>query len=125
MELQLLHDMQASQSVEDWIRQKVEGLEDGMRLETVMRFMGMAVDAEEFLQEAAVRAWELVERERWWKAEYGSWQEFKNGCGLGESMVDVMQRRGTTKRMKRRIEVEAAEVGGRRDEWKGGRGKDR
>ena len=115
MELQLLHDMQASQSVEDWIRQKVEGLEDGMRLETVMRFMGMAVDAEEFLQEAAVRAWELVEREKWWKAEYGSWQEFKNGCGLGESMVDVMQRRGTTERLKRRFEVEAAQVWGGRE----------
>ncbi len=43
MELQLLHDVQASQSVEGWIREKVEGLDDRKRLEAIVQDCFMPV----------------------------------------------------------------------------------
>ena len=44
-----------------------------------MGTLGRAVDAEEILQGAALEEWRLVEREEWWRAEYGSREEFAKG----------------------------------------------
>ena len=49
--------------VKSWILENVIGLDDRERLSTVIKFMCMAIDAEEFLQEAALQAWSLIEKE--------------------------------------------------------------
>ena len=87
-------------------------MDDRERLGVVLGFVGLAADAEEILQGAALEAWRLVESEEWWRAEYGSWEEFTKGCGLGESVADLMRRKGTTERLKRKFEAEAVRAWG-------------
>ena len=108
MELQLIEPVQRGLSVEDWIQGQVAGMDCRKRLQAVLSWATKAIDAEEALQAAVVDAWMLLEREEWWRAEYTSWQEFMQCCGLGDSIAELIKRRESTEALKRKFEAEAA-----------------
>jgi len=104
--------VEGATSVEGWILRNVMGMDDEQRLRTVMRLLGMIFDAEEFLQDAAIQVWRIIEREGWWRAEYASWTHFTQTCGLGESMANLIRQKETTDRLKRKFEAEATRAWG-------------
>ena len=69
MELQLHPDVQGGQSVEGWIQETV----------VVRGHSGEGGPCRRDSAGAALEEWRLVEREEWWRAEYGSREEFAKG----------------------------------------------
>ena len=59
-----------------------------------------------------VDAWGLIEREEWWWAEYNSWEKFRQCCGVGISVADLIRRKAITEKLKRRFEANATTVWG-------------
>ena len=67
MDLQRLQSAEDGMSVADQIKKAVTRMPPGVRLDMVMKLVGMGLEADERLQDVVVEGWELVVKEEWWK----------------------------------------------------------
>src|SRR5271154_2893263 len=115
MDLELLQNLEEGMSVEEHIRMAVQRMKPDVRLDMVMKVVGMGLEAEERLHDVVAVAWELVVKEEWWRARYGTFKEFEAQSGLADSVADVIRRRKQTKAKKRSFEAMAAKLWGVKD----------
>lgn len=107
MELGLFKDIHEG-FLEKKIKNAFSSMEPKRRLNTIMNTIGIALEAEERFNEFIAEAWELVIRERWWKATYDSFEDFKLRCGLRDSLLESIEARKRTE--KRKVIFEAGAV---------------
>jgi hypothetical protein len=77
-------------SVEECMKEAVKGMDPVGRLEAAIQVIEQGLESEERLQEVISKVWELVMREEWWRARYGTVEGFKARCGVAESVSGVM-----------------------------------
>ena len=104
MELELFKDLQVK-SIETTIKTAVAGMDPIHRLKMVMETVGMALDAGERFNEFITEAWELVAREHWWKPAYKSFEAFKTGCGLADSVTESIEAKKKTEKTKATLQA--------------------
>jgi hypothetical protein len=114
MELSLGTNSQ--ESVEECMKGAVKGMDPTGRLEAAIQVIEQGLESEERSQEVVTKVWELILREEWWRARYGTVEVFKSRCGVAESVNGVIEERGKRERLKRSWERMIGES------WGGGRG---
>src|SRR5262245_59398343 len=112
MELELFKEIRTGLSMEDKIRGAVESMEPAIRLKTVMDMVGMGLEAGERLNGFVKEAWELVVKEEWWLAGYGSLEEFRAGCGVSGSVDEAIKMSENTEKKKLAFEAGALRAWG-------------
>jgi hypothetical protein len=108
MELQRLQEVKGGMSVGERIEELVKKMQPEARLDAVMKWVGMGLEAEERLQEVVVEAWETVLKNKWWKARYKTLEEFKAGSGVADGVAEVMRARRRTESRKQMFARAAA-----------------
>ena len=104
-------DAQRPESVEKLIRDMVVGLTGVERLERAMGVLGHAPDANDRALDVAAEVWDLILREEWWRALYGSVKEFTEDSGFPETLATVPKRRDDCRKLKRKYAASAARGG--------------
>ena len=102
--MELVLNVDQEQSVEECMRKAVEGMNAEGRLEAALQVINHGLESEERAQEVIVDVWNLVLREEWWRARYGSLDEFTKGSGIRESVSDALATRARMERAKRKFE---------------------
>ena len=83
-------------SVADQIKKAVTRMPPGVRLDTVMKLVGMGLEADERLQDVVVEGWQLVVKEEWWKARYETFSEFEALSGMADGVAELIRIRKRT-----------------------------
>ena len=94
------------------MKEAVKGLNPADRLEAAIQVIEQGLESEERSQEVVAKVWELVLREEWWRARYGTVDGFKSRCGMAESVDLVMVGREQREKLKRSWEKMTTESWG-------------
>lgn len=99
--MELVLGTNEGRSVEECMKEAVKDLDPIGRLEAAIQVIEQGLESEERSQEVVSEVWELVLREEWWRARFGSVEGFKSRCGMTESVSALMMEREKRERLKR------------------------